>query len=239
VSPSPPREFPGYRSGDRTHYAPYSAFDVPADLRELHGRWDVEAVAQRIRNYRYAEEWSMRILGGWVATIPELPVKTGLGKILWDCAQSADALGARLPELRFARNPRTTALASNPKFQALIEAIAEPEAPDLSIEKLVGIFEVLFPHLVEVYEHNILHTDAIADAPSIELLEIIAGRHRRHMKWADEVLAEVAKSPEGQVRRRKRWETLSAAMRNSGGVTGDWQFGNDANAGVEQRRTGG
>ena len=97
MSSGAPRKYPGYGSSERTQYAPYSAFDIPADLRELHGRWDVEAVAQRVRNYRYAEEWSMRILGGWVATIPELPVKTGLGKIIWDCAQSADALGERLP----------------------------------------------------------------------------------------------------------------------------------------------
>jgi len=42
--------------GERTTFEPYSAFDIPADLRELHGRWDVEATARRVRNFRYAEE---------------------------------------------------------------------------------------------------------------------------------------------------------------------------------------
>jgi len=236
MSDGAPRRFPGYGSGERTHFTPYSAFDVPADLRELHGRWDVAAIAERVRNYRYAEEWSMRILGGWVATIPELPVKTGLGKIIWDCAQNADALGARLPELRFARNPRSAALPSNAKFSALIEAIAEPEAPDLTIEKLVGVFEVLFPHLVDVYTHNIKHTDAIADAPSIELLEIIVDRHRRHAKWAEEVLSKLAEASESEARRRERRRVLHDALRESGGVTGDWDFSRDTSAEAQKAR---
>ena len=94
------RLYPGTSPDERTTFAPYSAFDIPADLRELHGRYDVEATARRVRNFRYAEEWTMMILGGWVATIPEVPVKTGLGKVIWERAQAADELGKRLPELR-------------------------------------------------------------------------------------------------------------------------------------------
>ena len=93
----------GHGRDERTSFAPYSAFDIPADLRELHGRYDVEAIARRVRNFRYAEEWMMMIMGGWVATIPEVPVKTGLGKIIWEGAQAADELGKRLPELRCGR----------------------------------------------------------------------------------------------------------------------------------------
>ena len=42
---SEPRKYPGVMPTERTHYAPYSAFEVPADLRVLHGRYDVDAVA--------------------------------------------------------------------------------------------------------------------------------------------------------------------------------------------------
>ena len=75
------RMYPGMSPGERTTFPPYSAFDIPADLRQLHGRYDVEATARRVRNFRYAEEWLMMTLGGWIATLPEVPVKTGLGKI--------------------------------------------------------------------------------------------------------------------------------------------------------------
>jgi len=234
VSSDAPRKFPGYGRGERTNFAPYGAFEIPEDLRELHGRWDVEAVARRLRNYRYAEEWSMRILGGWVATIPELPVKTGLGKIIWDCAQNADALGARLPELRFARRPSSAALSANAGFTKLIEAIAEPEDPNLSVEKLVGVFCVLFPHLVRVYEHNIGHTDPIADAPSVELLETLVARHRRHMSWAEAVLGRLADSDATRRRRDARRAEIENLLRLCGGVTGDWDFPEDTRSPVER-----
>ena len=89
---SEPRLYPGNSPDERTPFTPYGAFEVPADLRELSGRFDVEATARRVRNFRYAEEWTMLMLGGWLATLPEVPVKTGLGKITWECAQADNVL---------------------------------------------------------------------------------------------------------------------------------------------------
>ena len=113
------RHYPGTGTNERTVFAPYSAFDIPADLRELHGRYDVEATARRVRNFRYAEEWMMMALGGWIATIPEVPVKTGLGKIIWECAQAADVLGKRLPELRCGRKSLEASESPNEGFARL------------------------------------------------------------------------------------------------------------------------
>ena len=124
------RMYPGMRPEERITFAPYSAFDIPADLRELHGRYDVEATARRVRNFRYAEEWTMMILGGWLATVPEVPVKTGLGKIVWECAQAADVLGKRLPELRCGRRAVEASESPNQGFADVVAALSEPERPD-------------------------------------------------------------------------------------------------------------
>ena len=137
-----PRMYPGTGADERTTFAPYSAFDIPADLRELHGRYDVEAVARRVRNFRYAEEWIMMILGGWVATVPELPVKTGLGRIIWETAEAADKLGRRLPELRCGTRSVSASEAPNEAFATFVRSVAEPESPTLTIEKLTGVFDV-------------------------------------------------------------------------------------------------
>ena len=130
---SEPRMYPGIGQDERTTFVPYSAFDVPADLRELHGRYDVEATARRVRNFRYAEEWMMMILGGWMATIPEIPVKTGLGKIVWDAAQAADGLGKRLPELRCGRKAAAASESPNQGFAGFIQEIAAPELPEQTV----------------------------------------------------------------------------------------------------------
>ena len=55
-----------------------------------------------LRGYTYDRESSeftvfhFKRFVEWLATIPEVPVKTGLGKIVWETAQAADVLGKRL-----------------------------------------------------------------------------------------------------------------------------------------------
>ncbi len=215
------RQYPGLGQDERTIFAPYSAFDIPADLRELHGRYDVEATARRVRNFRYAEEWMMMAMGGWLATIPELPVKTGLGKIIWEGAQAADMLGRRLPELRCGRRAIESSESANQAFADFVQEVLEPEAPDLTIEKLTGVFDALKPHLIEVYERHMRETDQISDAPTIELLEDIVRRTRRHVAWGNEVLDRLCDTDGRRERRHKRAEELRKQLEASGGVTGD------------------
>ncbi|MCS5636597.1 MAG: hypothetical protein NZ990_08765 [Myxococcota bacterium] len=222
------RMYPGLRAEERTGFAPYSAFDIPADLRQLHGRYDVEATALRVRNFRYAEEWMMMMMGGWVATIPEIPVKTGLGKVIWETALAADEFGKRLPELRCGRKSVDASEASNNAFADLIQAIAEPESPDLTIEKITGLFDVLIPHLVEVYELHNRETDAICDAPTIEILEDIVRHKRQHIQWGQEVLDTLCDSDELKQRRRDRADHIASLLTSSGGVTGVLETGQEA-----------
>ena len=220
------RHYPGTGPNERTVFAPYSAFDIPADLRELHGRYDVEATARRVRNFRYAEEWMMMAMGGWVATIPEVPVKTGLGKIIWEGAQAADVLGKRLPELRCGRKAKEASESPNDGFAAFIRELTEPETPDLTIEKLVGLFDVLKPHLVEIYEKTMRETDQIADAPTIELLDDIVRKTQRHIAWGKEVLDRLCDTEARRERRHQRARMLGEQLRVSGGVTGELEPGN-------------
>src|SRR5215813_3928372 len=70
------------------------------ERRSMEGVYSVAQTAQMIRQYRYAEEQMMRIMAGWIALTPELVVKLELGRQVWNCAQHADILGKRLPELR-------------------------------------------------------------------------------------------------------------------------------------------
>ena len=219
------RQVTGMGPDERTSFAPYGAFEVPADLRELHGRWDVESTARRIRNFRYAEEWTMLMLGGWLATIPEIPVKTGLGKVIWETAQAADLLGQRLPELRCGRRAMQTSESPNQGFADFIQELARPELPDESIEKLAGVFNVLKPHLIETYENTMRQTDQIADAPTIEILDDIVRKERRHVAWGTEVLGRLCDTDPKRERRRERNQELTRALHLCGGVTGELKAG--------------
>ena len=215
------RLYPGTGRDERTTFAPYSAFDIPADLRELHGRYDVEATARRVRNFRYAEEWLMMIMGGWVATIPELPVKTGLGKIIWETAKAADELGKRLPELRCGRKAVAASESANEGFADVINDISNPDRPDQTIEKIAGVFDALKPHLIEAYEQHMRETDQIADDPTIEILDEIVRKTKRHIAWGQEVLDALCDTDAKRQRRHARQRELQESLQKSGGVTGD------------------
>jgi hypothetical protein len=163
----------------------------------------------------------MMIMGGWLATVPEIPVKTGLGKIVWETAQAADELGRRLPELRCGQRAVATSESANQGFADLIRDISEPESPDLTIEKLTGLFDVLVPHLIGVYEQTMRETDQICDAPTIELLDDIVRKKRRHDAWGREVLDRLCDTDAKRERRRERAAGLSRRLDACGGVTGE------------------
>ena len=83
------------------------------------------------------------------------------------------------------------------------------------------MFDVLKPHLIEVYERTARETDQITDAPTIELLEDIVRKARRHVAWGAEVLDRLCDTDAKQQRRRARAAELSKQLHECGGVAGD------------------
>src|ERR1043165_10298707 len=117
---------------------------APWDRRDLPGAFDVEESARRVGNYKWAEIKLFEALGGWVATVPELDVKLRLGTHCYKHAWHADLWNKRLPELR-EMNPERLTVPPNDEFVAFMDAITEPEGPDQTLEKLVGVYRGLIP----------------------------------------------------------------------------------------------
>src|SRR3989454_8468958 len=72
---------------------------APWDRRELPGSFTVEESARRVGNYKWVETRLFEVLGGWVATVPELDVKMRLGTHCYHHAWHAGLWHKRLPEL--------------------------------------------------------------------------------------------------------------------------------------------
>jgi hypothetical protein len=73
---------------------------APWDRREIPGTFSVEDSARRVGNYKWIETKLFEVLGGWVATVPELDVKMRLGTHCYHHAWHAELWHKRLPELR-------------------------------------------------------------------------------------------------------------------------------------------
>ena len=145
---------------------------APWDRRELPGSFNVEETARRVGNYKWAETKLFEALGGWIATVPELDIKMRLGTHCYQHAWHAELWHKRLPELREMNADRPTQ-PPNQELVAFVEAMMEPEAPELTIEKLVGVYRVFIPRFIAAYTFHMNNTSRITDAPTIRSLNFI------------------------------------------------------------------
>src|SRR5207247_3026843 len=58
-------------------------------------------------------------------------------------------------------------------FATFVAACTEPEPPELTIEKLVGVYRVLIPHKIAAYTYHLNATSTITDAPTIRSLKFV------------------------------------------------------------------
>ncbi|MBI4271773.1 MAG: hypothetical protein HY615_15665 [Candidatus Rokubacteria bacterium] len=184
----------------------------------LAGQFAVEASARRLRAYRYVVERTMRALGGWIALTPELSAKLLLGRHVWDLAQHCDAFGRRLPELRA---PAQVSEPANADVVALMDALEVPEAPGETIERLVGVYEVLKPHLVAVYRDHLARANAVYEPPTRLILARCIEDEARHVAAGAVILRHLTVTPELAERAVDRRRALAGLLAAAGGVGGE------------------
>ena len=205
---------------------PRAAF-APWDRRQLPGLFDVEESARRVGHYKWVEMRLFEALGGWVATVPELDIKMRLGTHCYHHAWHSELWHKRLPELR-EMNPDRLCVPPNDEFVAFIDAVTEPEAPELTIEKLVGVYRVLIPHKIAAYTYHLNATSTITDAPTIRSLKFILQDELDDWREGEMMLQSIITTPEDAARAGAYQGTLEGLIVRSGGIAGPGSLGDPA-----------
>ena len=197
---------------------------APWDRRELPGAFTVEETARRVGNYKWIEMRLFEVLGGWVATVPELDVKLRLGTHCYRHAWHAELWHKRLPELR-EMNPDRLTEPANDDVVSFMSAVTEPEAHDETIEKLVGVYRVLIPHKIAAYTYHLNNTSTITDAPTIRTLKLAL--NDEFEDWRDgEMMLQSLIETEDEVRRAAAHQgRLEALVVKAGGIAGAGSIG--------------
>jgi hypothetical protein len=203
--------------------APRSAF-APWDRRELPGLFGVEESARRVGHYKWIEMRLFEVLGGWVATVPELDVKTTLGRHCYHHAWHAELWHKRLPELR-EMNPDRLTRPANAELEAFVAALTEPEDRDLTIEKLVGVYRVLLPRKIAAYTYHLNATSRITDAPTIRSLGFVLADEETDWREGEMLLQSLIESGEEVERAARRQAELETLMVRAGGIAGPGSAG--------------
>jgi ferritin-like metal-binding protein YciE len=187
------------------------------DRRTLDGVYSVRQSVTHIMNYRFAEERMMRMMAGWIALTPEIPVKLEMARQVYEDALHTDALGKRLPELRAQAH---VSKAANEQFATFIQEIEDKEEWEDTIERLVGIYRVLKPHLISHYSTHVTAANPVYEPPTIRILERVLEEEKAHVEKGLVLLDDLLDSAEKH-RRASRWEAhLEDLLGAAGGVTG-------------------
>jgi hypothetical protein len=159
-----------------------------------------------------------------VATVPELDVKMRLGTHCYKHAWHAELWHKRLPELR-EMNPDRMTKPANEAMERFVEALTEPEAPELTLEKLVGVYRVFIPRFVAAYTFHLNATSEITDAPTIRSLKFIL--QDEHDDWRDGemMIQSLTETPEDVARATEHQARLEAIMVEAGGIAGPGTLG--------------
>jgi hypothetical protein len=105
-------------------------------------------------------------------------------------------------------------------FVAFMNAIEEPERPDQTIERLVGVYRVLKPHLLACYEDELLHVNAVYEPPTERIFQRLAEDERRHIAAGATIIAHLAATPELTARAATWQAHLESMLAAANGVTG-------------------
>ena len=187
------------------------------DRRTLEGVYSVHQSVIYIQNYRYAEERMMRMMAGWIALTPELAVKLEMARQVYEDALHTDALGKRLPELR--AQPQISK-PPNEAFVTFMNTIEDKEEWEDTIERLVGIYRVLKPHLISRYNSHISAMNPVYEAPTLRILQRLVEEEKVHVERGSALLDELLDSKEKRLRAAQWQSHLEELLGASGGVTG-------------------
>src|SRR5437879_681369 len=160
----------------------------------------------------------MRALGGWIALTPELSAKLLMGRHVWDLAQQCDAFGQRLPELRSRAH---VSEAANPAVAAFMDSLEDAEGPDQPVDRLVGVYGVLKPHLLATYRDHLARANPVYEPPTRRILARCIDDEERHIAAGETILKYLAAGPRVSERASARRRHLEGLLAVAGGVTGD------------------
>lgn len=173
-------------------------------------RITIEQNTEYLKRYAFLERACMRTLAGWLPGVPEWEAKNEFGLHLWECADSADLIYARLRELRVYQPERHL----DPQLQTLARELDHAQN---TAEVMATVYLVIRKSLLEAYRHHPDVTWNEFDHPTVKVTEKILPAIERQVAWAERFFAGIEQNYPG-------WEAwrdyIAGLLAAAGGVTG-------------------
>jgi hypothetical protein len=152
---------------------------------DAQNRITIDENVEYLKRYAFLERACMRTLAGWMPGVPEWEPKNEFGLHVWESADCADQIRARLRELRCYQPERN--------LSPLLETLAkELDYAQNSAEVMAGVYLVIKKRLLEAYRSHPDTTWTAFDNPTVKVIEKIIAISERHVAWAEKVFADIA-----------------------------------------------
>ena len=189
---------------------------LPPDTRRLGGNFDVREAGRRVVRYQTVTFHAMRLLGGWLAKIPEYELKLEIGRHVWQDAQAAEALKHRTAELRI---PTDADRRPPLEVQRWLDAVDEAETP---LQFLVGIYRVVKPRLSAAMQYHAAATDPVCDAPTVRVLRFVVAELSEQIAWGEAAIPALCANDAARVTQAGTWQArLEALLADAGGLVAE------------------
>jgi hypothetical protein len=199
------------------------------------GALALEERARRIGHHLWLEMRLFELLGGWVATIPELAVKPVLAAHSRHHGWHAELWHGHLPRLA-GRDPGELVV---PRHEGLVDALgaldpdgvpadgtsdgAGPggagEAP-ATVPRLVGVYRVVLPRLIAAYRDDLANASPVADAPVMRSLRFMLADDLDDWQEGEALVHELVRSPDQAQRAAAHQAHVESLVVAAGGIVG-------------------
>lgn len=176
--------------------------------------YPIEENVRLLVRYAWIEKRAMEAGLYWINPTPEWEVKEALSLHLYQAADHARLIRQRISEMR---NPP-------PRMDISPDAALDRFFDEMlwakdTLERLVGLYGVLKPALLEAYRAHYDHANPLVDHPTRRVLRLLIAEEEDAVRWGEAAIAALTETPEA----RMRAETWTAHLRAylAGGITGN------------------
>jgi len=136
------------------------------------GGFTIEESARRLGHYRWISMRLFELLGGWVADTAEVPAKLQFALNSRHHGWHAELLEERLPEVR-ELSPAAQTVAPSADVAAAVEQLSAIAGPDRTTLRLLGVYDVVVPHLITAMTWHLDRCTPVADLAVARTLRLI------------------------------------------------------------------
>jgi hypothetical protein len=137
----------------------------------------IDESARRVGSIVWAERRLFELLGGWVPSTPEPPVKLALARRSRHHAAHAATLDVVLPDTRD-HDPRALVAAADPEDPGRFAELAALTGTDARLACLV---DDLLPQRLEACEAFLASASAVRDGPAVRALILVLAEERAEL----------------------------------------------------------